>query len=144
MDLWLRCSERRPQQYLLQHPREALSQANVIKAQQNILRMKQQDRNPSHSCITPQRVLFPATKSAWPCRQTRSSASDSKDSQIQPLAHFASSLAFGEAGPPPPVSCSCCVGPFWTILDHRPLPQCVMICTVPFVLYCQPLCWSQE
>ena len=27
VDLWLRCSERRQQQYLLQHPREALSQA---------------------------------------------------------------------------------------------------------------------
>jgi hypothetical protein len=27
VDLWLRCSERRQQQYLLQHPREALTQA---------------------------------------------------------------------------------------------------------------------
>ena len=30
VDLWLRCSERRQQEYLLAHPREALSQAKVV------------------------------------------------------------------------------------------------------------------
>jgi ParB-like chromosome segregation protein Spo0J len=30
VDLWLRCSERRHQEYLLAHPREALSQANGV------------------------------------------------------------------------------------------------------------------